>query len=1133
MFDAEPRLEFPEIPSDQRLHGVAAWREPVEIASYSPGEPDRYPAYLETRVYQGSSGQVFPLPFFERIEPESHPHSWDAIHLENEYLRLMVLPELGGRIHVGYDKTTGTDFFYRNNVIKPALVGLAGPWISGGVEFNWPQHHRPGTYLPTDAVIEREDDGAVTVWCSDHDPFARMKGMHGIRIRPGSALIEARVRLFNRTEDVQTFLWWANVAASVNDDYQSFFPTDVHVVADHAKRAITTFPEATGSYYGVDYPARRSADRPDADRLDWYRNIPVPTSYMCLGSDDDFFGGYDHGKRAGFVHVADHHIAPGKKQWTWGNAPFGWAWDDNLTDGDGPYIELMAGVYTDNQPDFSYLAPGETKAFSQFWYPYQSIGIVHQATTEAAVRLDVEKLSDAGPAGTTVEFGVATTTRREGVRVRIESTTGETLVSETATIAPGSALHRIVQLPGEWARSSLRIVVEHDGEELLGWSYNDADAEAPLPEAATELPLPEQIESADELYLAGIHLAQYRHASRSPEPYWEELLRRDPHDSRANVALAARRYRSGDHEAAEALLRTAIARQTRRNPNPSDGEAHYRLGIVLTHLERFDEAYDALSKSLWNAAWRSPAHTALARLDARAGRWTPALAHARSALDSESQNLQARNIAAIALGRLGRAQEAEASIASTRAIDPLDWWSIDLAGDPLECGAQTMMDVALEYISVGLPHSALRVLDAAARQHRSAPSIGESNPAPLIHYYRSEAFLELGDEEGAAAALRAAQTVDATRCLPGRIADADLLARALARDGRDARAAALLGHWLYFQRRYEASVALLEASAALDPNDPVVWRGLAIAAFNVDDDPAAAARHYAKALALSPRDAKLRYEADQLAKRARVAPEERLDALADDLELVAERDDLTVEFAELLVVTERAHEARSLLRERRFQPWEGGEGRVLSIWEFAHAALAREAMAQRRPSEAADLLRSALDSPPSLGEARHPLANCSDLYLAYGDALHAAGDTANALSAWEAAAHSVGDFQTMASVPYSEMTYFSALALERLGDPDAAARLVDRLEQYITTLGETPATIDYFATSLPSMLLFREDLSLRQRVTVTVVEAQIALFRRDPGTARVLLDSAIADDPANILVPTLRDHLGARLLSAS
>jgi hypothetical protein len=175
MLDEEStsRVELPPVPAEFATHAVAAWSEPVEIDTYLPEEPDQFPAYLNSRVYQGSSGRVFPLPFHERISPEKRSHKWDAVHLENRWLRLMILPQLGGRIHIAYDKVADYDIFYRNNVIKPALVGLTGPWISGGVEFNWPQHHRPGTFLPTDVEIEREMDGAITVWCSDHDPFAR------------------------------------------------------------------------------------------------------------------------------------------------------------------------------------------------------------------------------------------------------------------------------------------------------------------------------------------------------------------------------------------------------------------------------------------------------------------------------------------------------------------------------------------------------------------------------------------------------------------------------------------------------------------------------------------------------------------------------------------------------------------------------------------------------------------------------------------------------------------------------------------------------------------------------------------------------------------------------------------------
>ncbi|HEV2213729.1 MAG TPA: DUF5107 domain-containing protein, partial [Terracidiphilus sp.] len=249
---SSPCLHLPSAPGEQ-TGPVKAWQESVVMQTYLPAAPDRNPLFLEKRVYQGSSGRVYPLPVIDRVETEPREHAWQAVHLENEFLRFMVLPQIGGRIHIGYDKTAQYDLFYRQNVIKPALVGLAGPWISGGVEFNWPQHHRPATFMPVEVAIEREEDGSVTVWCSDHDPISRMKGMHGLCLRPGRAYLQVKVRLYNRTTDTQTFLWWANVATHVHQHYQSFFPRDVHHVADHARRAITEFPLSRGTYYGIDY----------------------------------------------------------------------------------------------------------------------------------------------------------------------------------------------------------------------------------------------------------------------------------------------------------------------------------------------------------------------------------------------------------------------------------------------------------------------------------------------------------------------------------------------------------------------------------------------------------------------------------------------------------------------------------------------------------------------------------------------------------------------------------------------------------------------------------------------------------------------------------------------------------------
>ncbi|OLT07345.1 hypothetical protein BJF90_14635 [Pseudonocardia sp. CNS-004] len=665
---------------------MAAWREPVTIDSYLPERPDRYPAYLDRRVYQGSSGRVYPLPFHDRISPVAVAHEWDAVHLENRWVRLMVLPELGGRIHVGHDRSAGHDFFYRNRVIKPALVGLAGPWIAGGVEFNWPQHHRPATFLPTDVEIEREPDGAVTVWCSDHDPFARMKGMHGIRLRPDRATVEVRARLYNRSETTQTFLWWANVAARVHDDYQSFFPRDVRVVADHAKRAVTAFPAADCPYYGIDYAARHEHG---GDRLDWYRNIPVPTSYMC-SSREGFFGGYDHAARAGFVHVADPHTAVGKKQWTWGNSPFGHAWDRNLGDDGAAYVELMAGVFTDNQPDFAFIAPGETKVFSQFWYPIQEIGPVHAATVDAAVRVDVEPGA--------VLVGLAVTAERPGCRILLEDDRGAVLAEVAADAAPG-APHRTRIAADVPDRLLLRVL--HGDAELVAWDSHVPAAPDVAP--ATEPPAPPDVESTEELALIGTHLEQYRHATRSPEPYWREALRRDPGHVASSVGLAGRAYRRAEYAEAEALLTRAVDRSTTWNAHPADTTALYLSGLVLERRGRPGEAYARFAAASWARAWRAPAGYRMARIDAAAGRDADALHRLADVRRVEPEHLQARALTALLLRRTGRAAEAAELLRDTLALDPLDWWSRDLAGLPLTTDAQTCLDVALEYAASARP----------------------------------------------------------------------------------------------------------------------------------------------------------------------------------------------------------------------------------------------------------------------------------------------------------------------------------------------------------------------------------------------------------------------------------------------
>ena len=427
---------------------VKAWRELVTIPTYEVGKPEKNPMFLEKRVYQGSSGVVYPYPVIESISDEKVDKEWKAIYIENEYIKVMILPELGGRIQMAYDKIKQRHFVYYNHVIKPALVGLTGPWISGGIEFNWPQHHRPSTYLPVDATIVENEDGSVTVWVNEMERMFHQKGMAGFTLRPGCAYLEIQGRVFNRTNLPQTFLWWANPAVEVNDQYQSVFPPDVNAVFDHGKRAVSSFPIATGTYYKMDYSAGVDISN--------YRNIPVPTSYMAVNSKYDFEGGYENDTKGGMLHVASHHFSPGKKQWTWGNGDFGRAWDRNLTDeyedkGFRPYIELMAGVYTENQPDFTWLMPYEEKQFVQYFMPYREIGIVKQASKDFILNIE-----EAGEGKVT--FKVLATSKKT-VRIVLNGEGDIYYYNKVVTLSPETVLTETVTTGSE-SLSDLRLAIE-------------------------------------------------------------------------------------------------------------------------------------------------------------------------------------------------------------------------------------------------------------------------------------------------------------------------------------------------------------------------------------------------------------------------------------------------------------------------------------------------------------------------------------------------------------------------------------------------------------------------------------------------------------------------------------------------
>jgi tetratricopeptide (TPR) repeat protein len=1092
-------IALPERPARLADRAVAAWVEPVVIPTYPVPSPDRNPLFLEKRVYQGSSGRVYPNPVTDRVTDLAEERTWTAIHLENEWLRVMVLPEIGGRVHVVQDRVTGYDLVYRQNVIKPALVGLLGPWISGGIELNWPQHHRPTTFMPLDWHLEELPDGGAAAWCAEHEPMARMKGMHGIVLRPGSAVLEVAVRLENRTPLVETFLWWANIAVRVHDRYEAFFPPDVTHVADHAKRAMSTFPVARGRYYGVDYGARTEAE---AD-LRWYRNIPVPTSYMAIGTREDSFGGYDHAAEAGFVHWADHAISPGKKLWTWGDHEFGHAWDRELTDSDGPYIELMAGVFTDNQPDFGFLMPGEVRTFSQYLYPIHRIGPAHRASLDAAVSLDVR--------ADRVRVGVAVTRPRSGLRVRLLAGERE-LLSSLHDLAPGAPLVRDLALDEPVQATHLELIVEDGDGQLV--RYRPAHlTEGPPPPPATEPPAPAEVGSLEELNLDGTHLDQYRHATRRPEDYWREALRRDPMDARANTSMGEWHLRRGEAKAAERHLRTALARLTRRNPNPRSGEASYLLGLALRTLGDAAAADDAFGKAGWDGAWQPAADLARAELAAAGGDRERALVLVERSLRGSGGSSVARGLRAALLRRLGQLEAARAIVEATLRDDPLDaraWHEralVDEAGpEPtFPYHAQAALDIAHDEARAGLLEEAQDVLERALT---AGPQPGSE---PLVRYTLGWLAERRGDGEAAAAHRRLARDLPPDLVFPARPEEVEVLTSASRADPRDARAPYYLGNLLYDRRRYRDAIRAWRRARRLDPAFPTVHRNLGIAEWNVLHRPARALDAFERALRADPDDARLLYELDQLRKRLAQDPAGRLAELERRADLVARRDDLSAELATLLNLVGRHADALRVLEGRRFHPWEGGEGLVSRQWVVAHHELARAALREERPADAVAHLEAAMRYPQGLGEGKHLLTREHETHLLMGLAERQLGSAETARPWFERAASAQGD----PAEPQQEARYWRALALRAMGREAEAVAMLEEMRRDARRSQRADARIPYFATSLPTLILFEDDLTRRARLEAAYLEGLALRGLGKAVAARRALAAVAASDPAH------------------
>lgn len=1049
---------------------VKAWKEKVVIPTYEVGKPEKNPIFLEKRVYQGSSGVVYPYPVIEAISDEKTDHEWNAVFIENEYIKVMVLPELGGRVQMAYDKIKQRHFVYYNHVIKPALVGLAGPWISGGIEFNWPQHHRPSTYMPVDCAIEEHQDGSVTVWVSEMERMFHQKGMAGFTLRPGCAYLEIKGVLYNRTDVPQTFLWWANPAVAVNDHYRSVFPPDINAVFDHGKRAVSSFPIATGTYYKMDYSAGVDIAN--------YKNIFVPTSYMGVNSKYDFEGGYEFDTQAGMLHVASHHVSPGKKQWTWGNGDFGRAWDRCLTDDDGPYIELMAGVYTENQPDFTWLMPYEEKEFTQYFLPYRELGVVKNATKD--LLMNIEPVD-----GGKVHVKVFATSSQT-VTLRLSDETGREYLNREVTITPERIFEETIDVIGA-DFNSLTLDFIKDGRTVMTW-HTEPDEIRPIPDAAEAALLPSEIKTVEQLFLTGLHLEQYRHATYSPLDYYEEGLRRDPDDVRCNNAMGLWYIRKGRFDFAEKYLEKAVKILQKRNPNPYDGEPIYNLGLALKYQGRFDEAYNRFYKSTWNGGWQDAGYFACAQISCMQGRNEEALYEAERSLLRNWHNPKARALKAAILRRMGRGDEAAAFCDQSLAFDKFNYGCLFVkylvtSDEAILDNLTTLMrgcshnydEIALDFCVAGLWAEAEALWKIAVEQDATTP---------MTHYYLGWALLQAGNQEGAQKEFATGAAGNPDFVFPNRPEAILSLRTAIGMNPSDACANHYLGNLFYDKRQYDLAQEYWERAARLNPEFPTTWRNLALLYYNKRDDAAKALECMEKAFSLDETDARILMELDQLYKKLQHPHDKRLAFLQKYPGLVAQRDDLVLEEITLLNQTGKYSEAMAKLDAHKFHPWEGGEGKVPMQYQTARVELAKEAIAEGRYDEAINLLSQCLEYPHHLGEGKLYGAQENDFYYLLGLCHAAQGNREQAIRCYTQA--TLGPTEPAAAMYYNDAKpdkiFYAGLAFRALGQENSARAYFNRLVDYGKQHLHEKVKMDYFAVSLPDLQVWDGSLDEMNRI---------------------------------------------------